>query len=116
MIGEQHGAQLGEFLAADPRARELASLRRREPLNHNRRCLSSLGRGGDAGTLALTALYASAGDPKFHKAAVRWLARFALEADRVTLADLELTAVSLAALPARGEPVLQVLLGLLRDR
>jgi hypothetical protein len=40
MIGEQHGAQLGEFLAADPRARELASLRKREPLNHNRRCLS----------------------------------------------------------------------------
>lgn len=38
-----------------------------------------------ADALALTALYASAGDPKFEKAAVRWLARFALEADRVTL-------------------------------
>ena len=66
--------------------------------------------------LALTALYASAGDPKFDRAAVRWLARFALEADRVTLAELELAAVSLAALPARGEPVLSVLVGLVRDR
>lgn len=66
--------------------------------------------------LALTALYASAGDPKFDKAAVRWLARFALEADRVTLADMELATVSLAALPARGEPVMRVLVGLVRDR
>jgi hypothetical protein len=39
--------------------------------------------------LALTALYASASDPKFDKGAVSWLARFALEADRVTLADME---------------------------
>jgi hypothetical protein len=62
--------------------------------------------------LRLTGLYASAGDPKFDKAAVRWLARFALEADRVTLAEMDLAAVSLAALPARGEPVLRVLLGL----
>jgi hypothetical protein len=66
--------------------------------------------------LRLTALYAAAGDRKFDKAAVRWLARFALEADRVRLAELELAAVSLAALPARGEPVLRVLLALLRDR
>lgn len=66
--------------------------------------------------LALTALYAAANDRKFDAAAVRWLARFALEAERVTLADLELAVVSLAALPRRGEPVVRVLLTLLGDR
>jgi hypothetical protein len=52
--------------------------------------------------LAWTALHASASDPKFDKGAVSWLARFELEADRVTLADMELAAVSLAALPGAG--------------
>ena len=66
--------------------------------------------------LALTGLYASAGDPKFERAAVRSLARFALEADPVSLGELDLAAVSMAALPARGEPVLRVLVGLVRDR
>jgi hypothetical protein len=66
--------------------------------------------------LRLTGLYPSARDPKVDKVAVRWLARFALEADCVTLAELELSAVSLAALPARGEPMLHVLHGLIRER
>jgi hypothetical protein len=64
----------------------------------------------------LTLQDALAGDPKFDKAPVRWLARFALEADCVTLPDMELAAVLLAALPARGDPVLPVLRALVRER
>ena len=51
--------------------------------------------------VALVALYASEGSPRFDKAAVRWLARYALERDDVRLADLQMAAGALALLPER---------------
>ena len=62
--------------------------------------------------LALVALYASQGSPKFDRAAVRWLARYALERDGVTLGELQLAAAALVQLRERPEtarPVLTVL-------
>lgn len=59
--------------------------------------------------LALAALYASEGSPKFDKAAVRWLARYALERDAVRLADLQMAVTALAALPDRPERALRLL-------
>ncbi len=42
------------------------------------------------------------GDPeRYERAAVRWLGRFALEGHGVTIDDLRLAAVALAALPER---------------
>ena len=64
--------------------------------------------------LALTALYARAGDPKFDKAAIRWLARLALEADDLELEDLQLAAAALQALPRRPDSALSVLTDLSR--
>ena len=64
--------------------------------------------------LALVALYASEESPRFDTAAVRWLARYALERDDVRLADLQMAAAALASLPKRGEPALRVLLELSR--
>lgn len=59
--------------------------------------------------LALVALYASEGSPRFDKAAVRWLARYALERDDVRLVDLQMAAAALAALPEHPARVLKVL-------
>jgi hypothetical protein len=54
---------------------------------------------GDA--LSLVVAYARVESPKFEPAAVRWLARLALEGADVRLGDLQLAAAALACL--RGE-------------
>lgn len=48
--------------------------------------------------LALVVLYARTGSPKFEPAAVRWLARLALEGKDVRLAELQLAASALGCL------------------
>lgn len=48
--------------------------------------------------LALVVLYARAGSPKFEAAAVRWIARLALEARDVRLAEVQLAAAALGCL------------------
>jgi hypothetical protein len=48
--------------------------------------------------LSLVVCYARAGSPKFEAAAVRWLARFALEGRDVSLTDVQLAAAALACL------------------
>lgn len=55
------------------------------------------------------ALYASEGSPRFDKAAVRWLARLALESDDLQLGDVQLAAAALQALPDRPDSALRVL-------
>jgi len=64
--------------------------------------------------LGLLALYASDGSPKFDKAAIRWIARLALETDDLKLADLQLAAAALQALPRRPDSALHVLAELSR--
>lgn len=48
--------------------------------------------------LALVVVYARADSPKFEPAAVRWLARLALEGRDIKLAELQLAAAALASL------------------
>jgi hypothetical protein len=62
---------------------------------------------GDA--LGLLALYAGEQSLKYERAAIRWLARLALETDGLSLEDLQLAAVALQALPRRPESSLHVL-------
>ena len=64
--------------------------------------------------LGLLALYASEKSPKYDKAAVRWLARLALEADDLELGDLQLAASALQVLPRRPDSALSVLTQLSR--
>jgi len=64
--------------------------------------------------LALVVLYARAGSPKFEPAAVRWLARLALEGREVRLNELQLAAAALACLRGRKhERAVKTLLRLL---
>jgi hypothetical protein len=64
--------------------------------------------------LSLVVLYARAGSPKFEAAAVRWLARFALEGREVRLADVQLAAAAFASLRGmRHEKAEKTLLRLL---
>jgi hypothetical protein len=51
--------------------------------------------------LSLVVLYARAGSPKFEPAAVRWLARLALERREVRLNEIQLAASALACLRSR---------------
>ena len=51
--------------------------------------------------LSLVVLYARAGSPKFEPAAVKWLARLALEGREVRLDELQLAAAALACLRGR---------------
>jgi hypothetical protein len=51
--------------------------------------------------LSLVVRYARTDSPKFEPAAVRWLARLALEGREVRLNDLQLTAAALACLRGR---------------
>ena len=48
--------------------------------------------------LALVVAYARTGSPKFEPAAVRWLARLALEGRELRLSDVQLAAAALACL------------------
>jgi hypothetical protein len=52
----------------------------------------------DRGLVQLVVLYARAGSPKFEPAAVRWLARLALEGREVRLNEIQLAAAALACL------------------
>jgi hypothetical protein len=51
--------------------------------------------------LSLVVLYARTGSPKFEPAAVRWLARLALEGREVRLNEVQLAAASLPCLRGR---------------
>jgi hypothetical protein len=51
--------------------------------------------------LSLVVLYARAGSPKFEPAAVRWLARLALEGREVRINEIQLAAAALACLRGR---------------
>lgn len=62
--------------------------------------------------LALVALYATAGSPKAEPAAVRWLARLALERPRTTMGELQLAAAALAQLADRPKTAARTLLEL----
>lgn len=67
---------------------------------------------GDA--LSLVVAYARTGSPKFEPAAVRWLARLALEGREMQLGDLQLAAAALSCLcGARSERAEKTLLRLL---
>jgi hypothetical protein len=59
-------------------------------------------------TLALVALYARLDDDKFERAAVRWLARYALER-RPTLGEVQLAVAALATFTVDGERALRLL-------
>lgn len=64
--------------------------------------------------LSLVVAYARTGSPKFEPAAVRWVARLALEGTEMRLADLQLAAAALACLRgARSERAHKTLLRLL---
>ena len=65
---------------------------------------------GDA--LALVLLYATAGSPKAEPAAVRWLARLALERPGTTIGELQLAAAALGQLEERPKTAARMLLEL----
>jgi hypothetical protein len=65
--------------------------------------------------LALVMLYAAAGSPKAEPAAVRWLARLALERPRTTMGELQLAAAALAQLADRPKTAARTLLELTTD-
>jgi hypothetical protein len=62
--------------------------------------------------LALVTLYATAGSPKAEPAAVRWLARLALERPRTTIGELQLAAAALGQLAERPKTAARTLLEL----
>ncbi len=73
-----------------------------------------LGRLSLVDALALVGLYAATGSPKFEAAAVRWIARLALEGRDVRIADLQLAAAALGGLAGRRrDKAERTLLGLL---
>ena len=65
---------------------------------------------GDA--LSLVMLYARAGSPKVEPAAIRWLARLALERPRTTIGELQLAAAALGQLSERPKTAARTLLEL----
>jgi hypothetical protein len=60
-----------------------------------------LGRLSLVDALSLVVLYAATGSPKFEAAAVRWLARLALEGRDVRIGELQLAAAALGELKGR---------------
>jgi hypothetical protein len=62
--------------------------------------------------LALVLLYATTGSPKAEPAAVRWLARLALERPRTTIGELQLAAAALGQLAERPKTASRTLLEL----
>jgi hypothetical protein len=73
-----------------------------------------LGRLSLIDALSLVVLYAATGSPKFEAAAVRWLARLALEGRDIGVGDLQLAAAALGALKGRRrDRAERTLLGLL---
>ena len=67
-----------------------------------------------ADALELVLLYGNESDPKYERAACRWLGRLAAEQQDVTLGQLQLAASALAALPAAPAASRAALRGLLR--
>lgn len=65
---------------------------------------------GDA--LSLVRLYATSGSPKAEPAAVRWLARLAVERRRTTIGELQLAAAALGQLSERPKTAARTLLEL----
>ena len=59
--------------------------------------------------LAICLLMGAQDDPRFERAAVRWLARLCLERPDLSLEDLRHGAVALDALPANGDAARQSL-------
>ena len=78
----QRACDRGQVLQAEMAAREMGRL----SLMH---------------ALSLVLLYARTDSPKFEPAAVRWLARLALEGREVRLNDVQLAAAALACLRGR---------------
>lgn len=73
-----------------------------------------LGRLSLIDALSLVVIYAATGSPKFEAAAVRWLARLALERRDVSIGDVQLTAAALGGLKGRRrDQAERTLLGLL---
>jgi len=73
-----------------------------------------LGRLSLMDALSLVTCYARTSSPKFEPAAVRWLARFALEGRDVGLADVQLAVAALGCLRSRRhERAEKTLLGLM---
>jgi hypothetical protein len=64
--------------------------------------------------LALLPLYAVRQDPKYGRAAARWLARLALEKPEPGIVEIHFAAAALAALPAWEETTMRVLVDLSR--
>jgi hypothetical protein len=64
--------------------------------------------------LGLVSLYAAANDPKFSRAAARWLGRLALEKPELGLAELRFAAAALDLLPVREDMAMRVLAELTR--
>jgi hypothetical protein len=62
--------------------------------------------------LALVTLYATSGSPKVEPAAVRWLARLALERPRTTIGEMQLAAAALDQLSERPKTATRTLLEL----
>jgi hypothetical protein len=60
-----------------------------------------LGRLSLIDALSLVVLYAATGSPKFEAAAVRWLARLALEGRDIGIGDLQLATAALGGLKGR---------------
>jgi hypothetical protein len=91
----QRACDRGQVLQAEMAAREMGQL----SLMH---------------ALSLVVLYARTGSEKFEPAAVRWLARLALQGREVRLSELQLAAAALACLRGRRhEPAEKTLLRLL---
>ena len=59
--------------------------------------------------LDLLGLYAVGERGKYERAAIRWLARLALESGRITIVEFQLAASALQALPDRPETSIGVL-------
>jgi hypothetical protein len=64
--------------------------------------------------LGLLALYAAEPDPKYERAAARWLARLAFEKPELSIVEVQFAAAALAALPAWEETAMRVLVDLSR--
>jgi hypothetical protein len=65
-----------------------------------------------ADALELVVLYAETNDAKFDRAACRWLSRLTIERDGLTLAEAQLAASALLALPTNPDVVGALLRGL----
>ena len=59
--------------------------------------------------LALVVLYAADGDPRFERAAARWLSRLTAEVPELTIQEIQFAAAALQAMPSRPDSALRTL-------